>query len=225
MMSRIPWVTTRQFTVDLFPSWSKSEGDREWSLGSVTVDVEQINARLEKLISDLNEDQWEIKFIVPLDKSLTFHEHQKVTRKSTRREPDEVLGAFGLGWAASTTSAFIVVAQRTEWLTDAAYQAKLDERENKFGREERIKLRTAITEENAAINARISAAQQQLANIRSGDVSARKSGLLRTEKYIFDGNEFASRAEAASARSARIAELESELLALPLQLKVLPPEA
>ncbi len=224
-MSRIPWVTTRQFTVDLFPSWSKSEGDREWSLGSVTIDVTQVTARLEKLIEELNEDQWEVKFIVPLDKSLTFHEHQKVMRKSSKREPDEVLGAFGLGWAAATTAAFIVVAQRTEWLTDAAYQARLDAREAKLGQEERQRLRERILDENAAVNAEISAAQQALADLRNGDVQVRKSGLLRTEKYVFEGREFASRAEAASARSARMAELEAQLQALPLKLKVVPPEA
>ncbi len=84
-MSRIPWITSKQFTVDLFPAWSKTSGDKEWSLGSVTIDVSAVTARLEALILELNADQWEIKLVVPMDKSLTFHEHQKVVRAPPAR--------------------------------------------------------------------------------------------------------------------------------------------
>ncbi len=103
----VPWIETKQFTLDLFPNWTKTEGDKEWSLGAVTVDVSDITARLDKLIASLNEDQWEIKMVVPLDKSLTYHEHQKVVRQGNRREAEAVLGAFGLGWAAGTTSSLL----------------------------------------------------------------------------------------------------------------------
>ncbi len=222
-MSRIPWITSKQFTVDLFPAWSKTSGDKEWSLGSVTIDVSAVTARLEALILELNADQWEIKLVVPMDKSLTFHEHQKVVRAPARKDQESVVSAFGLGWAAPTTAAFIVLAQRTEWLTDAEYQSRINERNERIAQDDARKNRLAILEHNASINTKITASQQRLSALRAQDVTSKKVGIMRTERFIFDGQEFATRGEAANARSALIEELEGALVDLPKLLKPVPP--
>ena len=218
----IPWIETKQFTVDLFPNWTKTEGDKEWSLGAVTVDVPEITSRLDQLIASLNEDQWEIKMVVPLDKSLTYHEHQKVVRAGNRREPEAVLGAFGLGWAAGTTASLLVVCQRTEWLEASDYRARIDARNAKIAGAQRERDRALALEHNAAINAKITAAQTVLDDLKTNGVKVKKSGFLRGEKFVVDGAEFTNRTEAESALRARIGELEADLAALPRQLKAMP---
>ncbi len=218
----VPWIETKQFTVDLFPNWTKTEGDKEWSLGAVTVDVSDITARLDKLIASLNEDQWEIKMVVPLDKSLTYHEHQKVVRQGNRREAEAVLGAFGLGWAAGTTASLLVVCQRTEWLEAADYRARIDARNARLADARREVDRAAAIEHNNAVNAKITAAQALLDDLRTNGVKTKKSGFLRGEKFVVDTQEFANRTEAESALRARIGELEADLASLPRQLKPLP---
>lgn len=221
----IPWIETKQFTIDLFPSWTKTEGDKDWSLGAVTVDVPQVTSRLDQLIASLNEDQWEIKMVVPLDKSLTYHEHQKVVRAGNRKEPEAVLGAFGLGWAAGTTASLLVVCQRTEWLDPSDYRARIKERNDRLAGERNRRERMIAQEHNAAINARITQAQKQLDDLKTHGVVVKKSGFLRGEKFVVDGTEYTNRTEAESALRARIGELEADLAALPRQLKPLPPEA
>ncbi len=218
----IPWIETKQFTVDLFPNWTKTEGDKEWSLGAVTVDVPAITSRLDQLIASLNEDQWEIKMVVPLDKSLTYHEHQKVVRAGSRREPEAVLGAFGLGWAAGTTASLLVVCQRTEWLEAADYRARIDARNAKLAGVQRERDRALALEHNAAVNAKITAAQTVLDDLKTHGVKVKKSGFLRGEKFVVDGAEFTNRTEAESALRARMGELEADLAALPRQLKSMP---
>lgn len=218
----IPWIETKQFTVDLFPNWTKTEGDKEWSLGAVTVDVPAITSRLDQLIASLNEDQWEIKMVVPLDKSLTYHEHQKVVRAGSRREPEAVLGAFGLGWAAGTTASLLVVCQRTEWLEAADYRARIDARNAKLAGAQRERDRAQALEHNATVNAKITAAQTVLDDLKTNGVKVKKSGFLRGEKFVVDGAEFTNRTEAESALRARIGELEADLAALPRQLKAMP---
>ena len=218
----VPWIETKQFTLDLFPNWTKTEGDKEWSLGAVTVDVSDITARLDRLIASLNEDQWEIKMVVPLDKSLTYHEHQKVVRQGNRREAEAVLGAFGLGWAAGTTSSLLVVCQRTEWLEAHDYRARIDARNARIADARREVDRAAAIEHNNAVNAKITAAQAILDDLRTNGVKTKKSGFLRGEKFVVDTLEFANRTEAESALRARIGELEADLAALPRQLKPLP---
>jgi len=221
----IPWIATKQFTVDLFPSWTKTEGDKEWSLGAVTVDVPDITAKLDQLIASLNEDQWEIKLVVPLDKSLTYHEHQKVLRQGNRREPEAVLGAFGLGWAANTTASLLVVCQRTEWLDAADYKARIKARQDRIDGELRLRDRTQILEQNRAVNAKITAAQKALEELKANGVATKKSGFLRGEKFVVAGIDYTNRTEAEAAHRARLGELEADLAALPKQLKTLPPEA
>ena len=223
--SMIPWIATKQFTVDLFPSWTKTEGDKDWSLGAVTVDVPDIAKRLDQLIASLNEDQWEIKLVVPLDKSLTYHEHQKVVRQGTRREPEAVLGAFGLGWAAGTTASLLVVCQRTEWLDASEYKTRIKARQDRMDGETRQRERAQIIEQNTAINAKITTAQKQLEELKANGVTVKKSGLLRSEKFLVGGVEYTNRTEAEAAHRARLGELEADLAALPKQLKSLPPEA
>ncbi len=218
----IPWIETKQFTVDLFPNWTKTEGDKEWSLGAVTVDVPEITSRLDQLIASLNEDQWEIKMVVPLDKSLTYHEHQKVVRAGNRREPEAVLGAFGLGWAAGTTASLLVVCQRTEWLEAADYRSRIDARNARLAGAQRERDRALALEHNNAINAKITAAQAVLDDLKTNGVKVKKSGFLRGEKFVVDGAEFSNRTEAESALRARIGELEADLAALPRQLKPMP---
>lgn len=220
----IPWIETKQFTVDLFPTWTKTEGDKDWSLGAVTVDVPQITSRLDQLIASLNEDQWEIKMVVPLDKSLTYHEHQKVVRAGTRKEPEAVLGAFGLGWAAGTTASLLVVCQRTEWLDPVDYKARIKARNDRLTGERNKRERAIAQEHNAGINARITQAQKVLDDLKTNGVVVKKSGFLRGEKFVVDGAEFSNRTEAESALRARIGELEADLAALPKQLRALPPE-
>lgn len=220
----VPWITTKQFTVDLFPAWTKTEGDKEWSLGAVTVNVPEITAKLDQLIADLNEDQWEIKMVVPLDKSLTYHEHQKVVRQGNRREPEAVLGAFGLGWAGGTTSSLLIVCQRTEWLEPSAYRARIDARNHKLAAEERRKERALVQEQNMGVNAKITAAQKLLSDLKTNGVEIRKSGFLRGEKFVVGGVEYSNRTEAESALAARLGEVEADLAALPKQLKPMPPE-
>lgn len=220
----IPWITTKQFHIDLFPSWNKTEGDKDWSLGAVTVDVGDAAGRFERLIAELNEDQWEVKMVVPLDKSLTYHEHQKVVRQGTRKEPEAVLGAFGLGWAAPTTAALIVVCQRTEWLTEEEYRGRITARRDRLAAEARNKERASVIAHNAAVNAKITAAQKMLDDIRAVGVEARKSGFLRGEKFVFNGTEFTTRAEAEAAMKAKVTDLETDLVALPRQLKDVPAE-
>jgi hypothetical protein len=218
----IPWIETKQFTVDLFPNWTKTEGDKEWSLGAVTVDVPEITSRLDQLIASLNEDQWEIKMVVPLDKSLTYHEHQKVVRAGNRREPEAVLGAFGLGWAAGTTASLLVVCQRTEWLEASDYRSRIDARNARLAGAQRERDRAFAVEHNTAINAKITAAQTVLDDLKTNGVKVKKSGFLRGEKFVVDGAEFTNRTEAESALRARIGELEADLAALPRQLKPMP---
>jgi len=218
----IPWIETKQFTVDLFPNWTKTEGDKEWSLGAVTVDVPEITSRLDQLIASLNEDQWEIKMVVPLDKSLTYHEHQKVVRQGNRREAEAVLGAFGLGWAAGTTASLLVVCQRTEYLEAADYRARIDARNARLADSQRERDRAAALEHNNAINAKITAAQRLLDDLRTNGVKTKKSGLFRGEKFVVDTAEFTNRTEAESALRARIGELEADLAALPRQLRSMP---
>lgn len=215
----IPWIETKQFTVDLFPNWTKTEGDKEWSLGAVTVDVPEIASRLDQLIASLNEDQWEIKMVVPLDKSLTYHEHQKVVRQGNRREAEAVLGAFGLGWAAGTTASLLVVCQRTEYLEAADYRARIDARNARLADSQRERDRAAALEHNNAVNAKITAAQKLLDDLRTNGVKVKKSGLFRGEKFVVDTAEFTNRTEAESALRARIGELEADLAALPRQLR------
>lgn len=221
----IPWIATKQFTVDLFPSWTKTEGDKEWSLGAVTVDVPDITAKLDQLIASLNEDQWEIKLVVPLDKSLTYHEHQKVLRQGNRREPEAVLGAFGLGWAANTTASLLVVCQRTEWLDQADYKARIKARQDRIDGEARLRDRGQTLEQNRIVNAKITAAQKALEELKANGVVAKKSGFLRGEKFVVAGIDYTNRTEAEAAHRARLGELEADLAALPKQLKALPPEA
>ncbi|QCI66724.1 hypothetical protein [Phreatobacter stygius] len=221
----IPWIATKQFTVDLFPSWTKTEGDKEWSLGAVTVDVPDITAKLDQLIASLNEDQWEIKLVVPLDKSLTYHEHQKVMRQGSRREPEAVLGAFGLGWAANTTASLLVVCQRTEWLDAIDYKARIKARQDRIDGEARRRDRAQILEQNAAVNAKITAAQKALEDLKANGVAIKKSGFLRGEKFVVAGIDYTNRTEAEAAHRARLGELEADLAALPKQLKSLPSEA
>lgn len=221
----IPWIATKQFTVDLFPSWTKTEGDKEWSLGAVTVDVPDITAKLDQLIASLNEDQWEIKLVVPLDKSLTYHEHQKVLRQGNRREPEAVLGAFGLGWAANTTASLLVVCQRTEWLDQADYKARIKARQDRIDGEARLRDRGQILEQNRIVNAKITAAQKALEELKANGVVAKKSGFLRGEKFVVAGIDYTNRTEAEAAHRARLGELEADLAALPKQLRTLPPEA
>lgn len=218
----IPWIETKQFTVDLFPNWTKTEGDKEWSLGAVTVDVPEITSRLDQLIASLNEDQWEIKMVVPLDKSLTYHEHQKVVRAGNRREPEAVLGAFGLGWAAGTTASLLVVCQRTEWLEASDYRSRIDARNARLAGAQRDRDRALALEHNATVNAKITAAQAVLDDLKTNGVKVKKSGFLRGEKFVVDGAEFTNRTEAESALRARIGELEADLAALPRQLKPMP---
>lgn len=215
----IPWIETKQFTVDLFPNWTKTEGDKEWSLGAVTVDVPEITSRLDQLIASLNEDQWEIKMVVPLDKSLTYHEHQKVVRQGNRRDAEAVLGAFGLGWAAGTTASLLVVCQRTEYLEAADYRARIDARNARLADSQRERDRATALEHNNAINAKITAAQKLLDDLRTNGVKVKKSGLFRGEKFVVDTAEFTNRTEAESALRARIGELEADLAALPRQLR------
>lgn len=215
----IPWIETKQFTVDLFPNWTKTEGDKEWSLGAVTVDVPEIASRLDQLIASLNEDQWEIKMVVPLDKSLTYHEHQKVVRQGNRREAEAVLGAFGLGWAAGTTASLLVVCQRTEYLEAADYRARIDARNARLADSQRERDRAKALEHNNAVNAKITAAQKLLDDLRTNGVKVKKSGLFRGEKFVVDTAEFTNRTEAESALRARIGELEADLAALPRQLR------
>jgi hypothetical protein len=215
----IPWIETKQFTVDLFPNWTKTEGDKEWSLGAVTVDVPEITSRLDQLIASLNEDQWEIKMVVPLDKSLTYHEHQKVVRQGNRREAEAVLGAFGLGWAAGTTASLLVVCQRTEYLEAADYRTRIDARNARLADSQRERDRATALEHNNAINAKITAAQKLLDDLRTNGVKVKKSGLFRGEKFVVDTAEFTNRTEAESALRARIGELEADLAALPRQLR------
>lgn len=218
-VTMIPWIETKQFSVDLFPNWTKTEGDKEWSLGAVTVDVPEITKRLDQVIASLNEDQWEIKMVVPLDKSLTYHEHQKVVRSGSRREPEAVLGAFGLGWAGGTTSSLLIVCQRTEWLDPADYKARIKARNDKLAGEQRSRDRVVAVEHNTVINAKITAAQKVLDDLRTNGVTVKKSGFLRGEKFVVDVAEFTNRTEAESALRARIGELEADLAALPKQLK------
>jgi hypothetical protein len=220
----VPWIATKQFTVDLFPSWTKTEGDKEWSLGAVTVNVPEITAKLDQLIAELNEDQWEIKMVVPLDKSLTYHEHQKVVRQGNRREPEAVLGAFGLGWAGGTTSSLLIVCQRTEWLEPSEYKARIDARRHKLAAEERRRERAIVQEQNMGVNAKITASQKLLADLKTNGVEVRKSGFLRGEKFVVGGQEYATRTEAESALAARLGEVEADLAALPKLLKPMPPE-
>ncbi len=215
----IPWIETKQFTVDLFPSWAKTEGDKEWSLGAVTVDVTDISRRLDQVIAELNQDQWEIKMVVPLDKSLTYHEHQKVVRQGNRREAEAVLGAFGLGWAAGTTASLMIVCQRTEWLDQADYKARIKVRNDRLAGEQRSRDRETSLEHNKGVNAKITAAQRILDDLRTNGVTVKKSGFLRGEKFVVDTAEFSNRTEAESALRARIGELEADLAALPRQLK------
>lgn len=215
----IPWIATKQFTLDLFPTWTRNEGDKDWSLGAITVDVTEIGKRLDKLIAELNEDQWEIKMVVPLDKSLTYHDHQRIVRPGARKEPETVLGGFGLGWAANATASMLVLCQRTEWLTESEYKARMKARDEKLAAEEAVKRREAVLAHNAAINAKVTAAQKLLESFRSVGVESRKSGFLRGEKFVFDGVEYATRGEADAAMKARIAELEVELAGYPAQLK------
>jgi hypothetical protein len=215
----IPWIETKQFTVDLFPSWAKTEGDKDWSLGAVTVDVSDIAKQLDQVIAQLNQDQWEIKMVVPLDKSLTYHEHQKVVRQGNRREAEAVLGAFGLGWAAGTTASLLIVCQRTEWLDQADYKARIKLRNDRITGEQRSRERAAAVEHNTAINAKITAAQKILDDLRTNGVTVKKSGFLRGEKFVVDTAEFTNRTEAESALRARIGELEADLAALPRQLR------
>ncbi|MCA0316566.1 MAG: hypothetical protein LCH88_00725 [Proteobacteria bacterium] len=217
----IPWIETKQFTVDLFPSWAKTEGDKEWSLGAVTVDVGDISRRFDQVIAELNQDQWEIKMVVPLDKSLTYHEHQKVVRQGNRREAEAVLGAFGLGWAAGTTASLLLVCQRTEWLDQADYKARIKVRNDKLAGEQRARDRETSLEHNKGINAKITAAQKVLDDLRTNGVTVKKSGFLRGEKFVVDTAEFSNRTEAESALRARIGELEADLAALPRQLRPL----
>lgn len=218
----IPWIETKQFTVDLFPNWTKTEGDKEWSLGAVTVDVPEISSRLDQLIASLNEDQWEIKMVVPLDKSLTYHEHQKVVRQGNRREAEAVLGAFGLGWAAGTTASLLVVCQRTEYLEASEYRARIDARNARLADSQRERDRAAALEHNNVINAKITTAQKLLDDLRTNGVKTKKSGLFRGEKFVVDTAEFTNRTEAESALRARIGELEADLAALPRQLRAMP---
>lgn len=215
----IPWIETKQFTVDLFPSWAKTEGDKEWSLGAVTVDVGDIAKRLDEVIAQLNQDQWEIKMVVPLDKSLTYHEHQKVVRQGNRREAEAVLGAFGLGWAAGTTASLLIVCQRTEWLDQADYRARIKVRNDRLAGEQRTRDRATAVEHNKVVNAKITEAQRILDDLKANGVKTKKSGFLRGEKFVVDTAEFSNRTEAESALRARIGELEADLAALPRQLR------
>lgn len=219
----VPWIATKQFTIDLFPSWSKTEGDKEWSLGAVTVDVTDVASRLDAMISALNEDQWEIKLVVPLDKSLTYHEHQKVSRAGSKKDAESVLAAFGLGWAAGATSSLMIVCQRTEWLDAGEYKARVAARRAKVEADAARRDRAAIVAHNAAVNAKITAEQKRLEHLKTG-VEVRKSGFLRGEKFFVNGVEFPTRSEAEAALRVRIGEVEADLAALPRQLKAVPPE-
>jgi hypothetical protein len=118
----------------------------------------------------------------------------------------------------------MVVCQRTEWLDDEEYKARMQARRDHLDREKRREERSAMIAENAAINAQITATQKMLDEARATGVESKKSGFLRGEKFVFGGVEYATRGEAEAALQARIAELETELVALPKTLKDVPPE-
>lgn len=218
----IPWITTRSFLIDLQPNWVKTSGNGDWAMGRVGVDLGTIHERLEKLVEELNQDQWEIKLIQPIEKGISYHEHQKVVQSASRRAPESTIGAIGLGWGTQVTSGYMIIAQRTQYLAESEYIKRRDERANSNdGLDERTR-RAKITSNNERINSEIAQLQSELNHLRSlNSIQVKKTGLLRGEKFNFNGIDYNSMEEAEAVKTSRIVELEERLTLLPLDLKLL----
>jgi hypothetical protein len=203
----IPWITSRSFVLDLNPNWTKTAGENEWAMGRVGVDLGSLTQRLDKLINELNSDQWEIKLIEPLQKGVSYHEHQRVIQAASRRAPETPIGGFGFGWGTQVTSGYVIIAQKTEYLSEVDYTARRQE--------QKAKPPVLQTHSNTLVTREISDLQAQIDQLRAGDaIQTRKSGLLRGEKFHFAGKDYASYGEAETIRSARIMELEERILNL-----------
>ena len=203
----IPWITSRSFIVDLTPNWTKTGGENEWAMGRIGVDFGVLQQRLDRLVQDLNADQWEIKLIEPLQKGVSYHEHQRVIQSASRRAPETAIGGFGFGWGTQVTSGYVIIAQKTEYLTESEYTEKRDEQKAKI-----TSLPASLTPSIGVVNRDYSDIQTQIDALRAPDaIQLRKTGLLRGEKYHFAGKDYASHSEAESARSAKILELEQKL--------------
>jgi hypothetical protein len=221
-MMMIPWITTRSFLIDLQPNWVKTSGNTDWAMGRIGVDLGTIHERLEKLVEELNQDQWEIKLIQPLEKGVTYHEHQKVVQAASRRAAETTIGAIGLGWGAQVTSGYMVIAQRTQYLTESEYIKRRDERETANDGSNEKQRRAKIMANNDRINQEIAQLQSELIYLRSNNaIQMKKLGLLRGEKYTYKNVDYNTIEEADAVKTSRIVELEERLTLLPLELKLL----
>ncbi|WP_163068292.1 hypothetical protein, partial [Acinetobacter baumannii] len=67
------------------------------------------------------------------------------------------------------------------------YKARVKARQDRIDGEARLRDRGQILEQNRIVNAKITAAQKALEELKANGVVAKKSGFLRGEKFVVAG--------------------------------------
>lgn len=125
-----PWIETDRFVIDVDEDiTSTRKGEQQTD--HIVSNMSALDAELAKLIAQLNAAQWEIKAILPVLKGVARRE----TVLLEHAAPKESFGsagsaapggsAIGLGWGVSVVDQLVVIVQRTLWVDDAEYEARL----------------------------------------------------------------------------------------------------
>jgi hypothetical protein len=215
-----PWIETRKFWFAMDHVIDDEARGENWRLRRITPDRQSLDRWLDGLIAELNEGQWEIKAVLPVDRGRTYQEiaplppapDPKKARKASD-PPPPVVDAYGVGWGASVTWAVCIIAQRSTWLSDDDYRRRVEAREAGEQKVERDRKREEARQQNAAVETEIAPLQLEREKISQFAITHQKS-LFGKSGWQFRDTRYATEAEAEAARGAALAELDGKIAAL-----------
>jgi flagellar motility protein MotE (MotC chaperone) len=207
------WVTTgwfyKYFDENHASQRSKSQkfSDGVWESNHWRTDNESLESALNNLREFCDENQMEIKSVVPLTRAQSHEFSQKDTWSSTIGNGGAGWGwGLGYGWAYSSIIGFAALLQQVEDVSQDEYEKRMKEVENKKARKEKI----------ADVKSKISELEDSRKNTleRLKEVEVfenasveEKKGVIGGVKFVVHGEKFKDRDQA----QAYLSEKQQEL--------------
>jgi hypothetical protein len=215
-----PWIETRKFWFTMNHAVEDEARGENWRLRRITPDRLSLDRWLDGLIDELNDGQWEIKAILPLDRGRTYQEiaplPDPAEAKKARKAGDAaapVIDAYGVGWGTSVVWSVCFIAQRTLWLSDDDYRRRVAERDGGDRKLERDRRREQARQQAAGLEAEIAPLRLEREKLAQAPIAFQKA-LFGKSGWQFKETRYASQAEAEAARAAALAELDTRIATL-----------
>jgi len=201
---------------------SKKWNDGVWETNRWCIKADSLKKGLEGLSKYCNENNYEIKGIIPIDRAQSYEYGQAVKDYNSRYNTATTAGwgygwgwGLGQGWGITMTDGFGAMLQSIEMLTEEEYDARVaeDERLKKLAEEQaalekersekKDQLEKEISKYSSLIQetkAKITRNQEQVAEkqtVIAGGVTEQEKGLLKKKIiYIVDSQKYPNRDDA-----------------------------